>query len=189
MTTVVVAVPAGREADVADELGPFGVTVVTGGATRQESVLAALSCLAPEVDTVLVHDAARPLAPVELIEAVARAVADGAPAVVPGLPVTDTIKRVDAGRRVVETPAREQLRAIQTPQGFSRALLEQAHRSAAASVTDDAGLVELLGAPVLVVPGHPHAFKITHPEDLVRAEALLSADNGAPGVPTGRSAP
>ena len=165
---------------MADELGPLGVTVVTGGATRQGSVLAALRSLPPEVDTVLVHDAARPLAPVELIEAVAQAVADGAPAVVPGLPVTDTIKRVDAGQRVVETPAREQLRAVQTPQGFARAVLEQAHRSAAASVTDDAGLVELLGTPVLVVPGHPHAFKITHPEDLVRAEALLASGAGVP---------
>jgi 2-C-methyl-D-erythritol 4-phosphate cytidylyltransferase len=180
MTSIVLAVPAGREAAVADEFADLAVTTVAGGATRQESVLAALRCLPPEVDTVLVHDAARPLAPVTLIDAVARAVRGGAPAVVPGLPVTDTVKRVDPRGLVVETPPREHLRAIQTPQGFARAVLERAHAlpasalPASGAVTDDAGLVELLGEPVLVIPGHPDAFKITHPDDLVRAEALLT---------------
>jgi 2-C-methyl-D-erythritol 4-phosphate cytidylyltransferase len=180
---VVVAVPAGAEEQVAAELG---VRAVAGGAERQQSVDAALRALPPEVDVVLVHDAARPFVPPELVDRVAAAVLAGAPAVVPGLPVTDTIKRVDAADRVLETPARASLRAIQTPQGFRRDVLERAHRLAATSVsptggpgslvTDDAGLVELLGETVLVVPGAPEAFKVTRPEDLARAEALLASE-------------
>ncbi len=173
--TVVVAVPPGCEQQIAEELS---VVTVPGGATRQDSVRAALSALPDDVDVVLVHDAARPLAPVALIEAVADAVRAGAPAVVPGLPVDDTIKRVDAAGRVVETPARESLRAIQTPQGFRRTVLERAHaQSVTLGITDDAGLVELLGEPVLVIPGAADAFKITRPEDLARAEGLLAAES------------
>ena len=152
----------------------LSVLTVTGGATRQESVRAALAALPPEADIVLVHDAARPLAPVTLIEAVAQAVRNGAAAVVPGLPVDDTVKRVDARGWVVETPPRNFLRAIQTPQGFTRELLERAHQLQAPDATDDAALVELLGEPVLVIPGSVEAFKITRPEDLARAEALLA---------------
>jgi 2-C-methyl-D-erythritol 4-phosphate cytidylyltransferase len=183
MTAIVVAVPGGHEQAVADDLAGLDVITVTGGATRQESVLAALRRLPAAVDAVLVHDAARCLAPVELIEAVADAVRGGAPAVVPGLAVTDTVKRVDLRGVVVETPPREHLRAVQTPQGFARTVLERAHAlpTGTGVVTDDAGLVELLGEPVLVVPGHPDAFKITHPDDLIRAEALLAST--APGVP------
>jgi 2-C-methyl-D-erythritol 4-phosphate cytidylyltransferase len=172
---IVVAVPAGCEESVAAELS---VLTVTGGATRQDSVRAALMALPPETDIVLVHDAARPLAPVELIEAVAAAVRAGAPAVVPGLPVDDTVKRIDSHARVVETPPRRFLRAIQTPQGFTRELLERAHQLQAPEATDDAGLVELLGEPVLVIPGSPDAFKITRPEDLARAEARLAVQLG-----------
>ena len=170
---MIVAVPAGSEARIAADLS---VTAVTGGSTRQESVLAALRALPPEVDVVLVHDAARPLAPVSLINAVAAAVLAGAPAVIPGLPVHDTVKRVDPTGLVLETPPRETLRAIQTPQGFRRSVLERAHAGVTpdAIVTDDAGLVELLGEPVIVIPGHPDAFKITQPDDLVRAEAVLA---------------
>jgi 2-C-methyl-D-erythritol 4-phosphate cytidylyltransferase len=182
MTRIVLAVPAGREGAVAAELDGFDVTVVPGGATRQQSVLAALQCLPAEVDVVLVHDAARPLVPVALVEAVAAAVRNGAPAAVPGLPVTDTVKRVDAAGLVIETPPRERLRAIQTPQGFARDVLERAHRlpEEGFAATDDAGLVERLGEPVLVVPGHADAFKITHPDDLVRAEALLQSTRSVP---------
>jgi 2-C-methyl-D-erythritol 4-phosphate cytidylyltransferase len=172
---IVVAVPAGCEESVAAELS---VLTVTGGATRQDSVRAALMALPPETDIVLVHDAARPLAPVELIEAVAAAVRAGAPAVVPGLPVDDTVKRIDSHGQVVETPPRRFLRAIQTPQGFTRELLERAHQLQAPEATDDAGLVELLGEPVLVIPGSPDAFKIPRPEDLARAEARLAAQLG-----------
>jgi 2-C-methyl-D-erythritol 4-phosphate cytidylyltransferase len=173
--TVIVAVPAGAEQQVADELS---VITVAGGATRQESVRAALSVLPDDVDIVLVHDAARPLAPASLIEAVAEAVRAGAPAVVPGIAVDDTVKRVDAEGVVLETPVRESLRAIQTPQGFRRSVLERAHaqQTAAQAVTDDAGLVELLGEPVLVIPGAAEAFKITRPDDLARAEGLLAAE-------------
>jgi 2-C-methyl-D-erythritol 4-phosphate cytidylyltransferase len=174
--TIIVAVPAGCEASIAAELS---VLTVTGGATRQDSVRAALRALPPEADIVLVHDAARPLAPVELIEAVAAAVRAGAPAVVPGLPVDDTVKRVDPTGHVVETPQRDFLRAIQTPQGFTRELLERAHQLQAPHATDDAALVELLGEPVLVIAGSPDAFKVTRPEDLLRAEARLAELAGA----------
>jgi 2-C-methyl-D-erythritol 4-phosphate cytidylyltransferase len=172
--SIVVAVPPGCERQLADELA---VVTVTGGATRQESVRAAMHALPAEVDVVLVHDAARPLAPSGLIEDVAAAVLAGAPAVVPGVPVTDTVKRVDSDGVVLETPPRDALRAIQTPQGFQRTVLERAHNSAtaaAAAITDDAGLVELLGEPVLVIAGHADAFKITRPEDFARAEAVLA---------------
>jgi 2-C-methyl-D-erythritol 4-phosphate cytidylyltransferase len=169
---VIVAVPAGCEQQIADELS---VVTVTGGATRQESVRAALGALGAEVDIVLVHDAARPLAPVSLIDSVAAAVQEGAPAVVPGVAVDDTIKRVDGAGVVIDTPSRESLRAIQTPQGFRRSVLERAHAQLGARITDDAGLVELLGEPVLVIAGAAEAFKITRPEDLALAEALLAA--------------
>jgi 2-C-methyl-D-erythritol 4-phosphate cytidylyltransferase len=171
---VAVAVPPGEQDRIARDLS---VLAVAGGADRQQSVAAALAALPPDVDVVLVHDAARPLVPPTLVDAVVEAVLGGAPAVIPGLPVADTIKRVDGDGRVVETPPRESLRAIQTPQGFRRDLLERAHREAGAelAVTDDAGLVERLGEPVLVIPGDEDAFKVTRPADLGRAEALLAA--------------
>ncbi len=154
------------------------VRVVAGGAERQESVARALAALPADVDTVLVHDAARPLAPSELVDAVASAVLSGYPAVVPGLPASDTVKRVGRAEGgvepVTETLARTELRLIQTPQGFDRALLTKAHAAADELATDDAGLVERLGQPVVVVPGSMEAFKITRPIDLVLAEAVLS---------------
>lgn len=152
--------------------------VVTGGASRPESVRAALDALPREVDVVLVHDAARPLVPVSLVQSVAEGVIGGAAAVVPGLPVVDTVKQVDPRDRVVTTVDRSMLRAVQTPQGFRRAVLERAYDAAGVSavdVTDDAGLVERLGVPVQVVPGHEEAFKVTRPLDLLLAEALLAS--------------
>ncbi|GIH08388.1 hypothetical protein Rhe02_64550 [Rhizocola hellebori] len=149
--------------------------VVAGGATRQESVAAALAAVPAEFEIILVHDAARALTPPSLIEAVAAAVREGQEAVIPALAVVDTIKRVDEQGRVTATVDRAQLRAIQTPQGFRRGLLVKAHAAAADSHTDDAGMVEQLGAVVHTVPGHPHAFKITTPLDLVIAQALLEA--------------
>lgn len=148
--------------------------VVQGGETRQDSVARALLTLPDDVDIVLVHDAARPLVPVELVNAVVAAVADGHPAVVPALSVVDTIKEVDAESVVVRTVDREPLRAIQTPQGFARAVLQRAHAEADLGVTDDAGLVEALGIDVLVIPGHEEAFKVTRPFDIVVAEAVLA---------------
>src|SRR4051794_16567153 len=120
---VAVAVPAGEQDRIARDLG---VLAVAGGADRQQSVAAALAALPPDVDVVLVHDAARPLVPSSLVDAVAEAVLAGAPAVVPGLPVADTIKRGGAARRGVETPPRASPRALPTPPGFRGGLLESA---------------------------------------------------------------
>ncbi len=153
------------------------VRVIAGGETRQDSVARALQCLPAEVDVVLVHDAARPLVPPELVDAVAGAVRSGACAVVPGVALADTVKVVDVGGRVVATPDRSSMRAIQTPQGFDRQVLQAAHAAADLddpSITDDAGLVERLGRPVLVIPGHEEAFKVTRPIDLLLAEAVLA---------------
>jgi 2-C-methyl-D-erythritol 4-phosphate cytidylyltransferase len=161
--------------------GRAGALVVAGGDTRQESVARALDSLPDDVDVVLVHDAARPLVPVSLVDAVAAAVRGGADAVVPGLPVADTIKTVDAADVVSATLDRAALRAIQTPQGFRRATLTEAHAAADpdAPTTDDAGLVERLGGKVVVVPGDEEAFKVTRPLDLVLAEAVLARRRAA----------
>lgn len=147
------------------------VRVVTGGATRSDSVRAALYSV-PDAEVVLVHDAARCLTPVSVIQAVAHAVLAGAQAVVPVVTVADTIKHVDPEGRVIGTLDRSALRAVQTPQGFAGDLLRRAHQASSGPVTDDAGLVEALGVPVSTLPGHPHAFKITTPFDLAIAEVV-----------------
>ena len=175
---VVVAAPTDQvdqvRALLTDHHAGAALHVVAGGPTRQESVRRALAGLPDSVQTVLVHDAARPLAPVELVDAVAAAVLDGEVAVVPGLSVADTVKRID-GDAVVETLDRSTLRAIQTPQGFARATLEEAHLGATGEeATDDAALVERLGRRVVVVPGAEEAFKVTRPLDLLLAEAVLT---------------
>jgi 2-C-methyl-D-erythritol 4-phosphate cytidylyltransferase len=156
--------------------------VVPGGDTRQESVRLGIDALPEDISVVLVHDAARPLVPVDTVDAVIEAVRDGAPAVVPALPLADTVKEVEPGapgepEPVLGTPVRARLRAVQTPQGFDRDTLVRAHGAVAVSgegATDDAGMVEQLGAPVVVVPGHEEAFKVTRPLDLVLAEAVLA---------------
>lgn len=159
------------------------IVIVTGGETRQGSVARALLALPPEVDVVLVHDAARPLVPAEVVDRVAAAVRGGADAVIPTLGVVDTIKEVDGDGVVRQTLDRSRLHAVQTPQGFARSLLQQAHAdSDAADATDDAGLVERMGATVTVVPGDEEAFKITRPLDLVLAEAILVRRRAAGGV-------
>ncbi len=179
---VVVAAPpeevAAVEALLADQDLHAEVNVVAGGESRQESVRLAVASLPPDVDVVLVHDAARPLVPVELVDAVAAAVRQGAAAVIPVLPLSDTVKEV-ADDAVVRTPDRSVLRAVQTPQGFSRPVLEEAHRVATADATDDAALVEALGLTVQTVPGSPEAFKVTRPIDLILAEALLASFRAA----------
>jgi 2-C-methyl-D-erythritol 4-phosphate cytidylyltransferase len=183
---VVVAAPEDTAEQVATMLAgqSFGsdVVVVTGGATRQDSVARALLTLPSDVDVVLVHDAARPLVPVEVVSAVVAAVRSGHSAVVPVLPVVDTIKRVDADDVVTATVDRAPLRAVQTPQGFDRAVLQKAHASSdldGEAITDDAGLVERLGIAVHVVPGHEEAFKVTRPFDVVIAEAVLARRRAA----------
>ena len=187
---VVVAAPQAELSAVRSLLSPaVGDTellVVGGGRTRQESVSLALAVLPADVDVVLVHDAARPLAPSELADAVSAAVRAGADAVVPGIPVADTVKQVDTAGRVERTLDRAQLRAVQTPQGFSREVLVAAHQAAADdasdesdAATDDAGLVERIGRTVLVVGGAEEAFKVTRPIDLVLAEAVLARRRAA----------
>jgi len=177
---VVVAAPASDVAEVRSLLAAqewdCEVRVVAGGDTRQESVRLALQVLPPDVDVVLVHDAARPLVPVVLVDAVTAAVRSGVDAVVPAIPLADTIKSVDEAGRVTATLDRSTLRAIQTPQGFRRDVLERAHAAADPDdpATDDAGLVERLGVMVLLVPGHEEALKVTRPGDLLLAESLLA---------------
>ena len=170
---LVVAAPPAELATVAALLSAYDVVVVAGGAERQDSVAAALAALPPAVDLVLVHDAARALVPVAVVESVVAALREGAAAVVPVVPVADTVKRVGPGGEVLGTVPRADLRAVQTPQGFRRAVLEAAHRSAPGSLTDDAGLVEAAGVTVLTVPGAPEALKVTTPFDLLVAEAVI----------------
>ena len=150
---------------------PAAVRVVTGGDTRSASVRAGLAEVPDDVDVVVVHDAARPLASRKLFDLVVRAVADGADGAVPGLPITDTVKRVSDGR-VAETVPREGLVGVQTPQAFAAEALRAAHRVGGVD-TDDAALVEANGGTVVVVEGERGNLKLTRPDDLALARALL----------------
>ena len=163
---VVVVVPP---ADASSEGG------VAGGATRSESVRAGLAAVPAEATIVCVHDAVRPFASQDLFAAVIRAVRDGADGAVPGIAVTDTIKRIDADNVVVGTPARATFVAVQTPQAFRASVLRAAHRSGS-EATDDAALVELCGGRVVVVPGEVSNRKITHLEDLAWARELAEKE-------------
>ncbi|WP_424212520.1 2-C-methyl-D-erythritol 4-phosphate cytidylyltransferase [Streptomyces sp. BI20] len=190
VSLVVVVAPADGAPEVRrllDEHALTGVShtdviVVPGGDTRQESVRAGLAALPADVATVLVHDAARPLVPVDTVDTVVETIRAGALAVVPALPLADTVKEVEPGapgepEPVVATPERARLRAVQTPQGFDRDTLVRAHETvpvAGEGATDDAGMVERTGVPVFLVPGHEEAFKVTRPLDLVLAEAVLA---------------
>ena len=170
---VVIVVPSSHVLQSRDVAGQDPrVDVVAGGVDRSASVQAGLRALRHDDGIVLVHDVARCLAPADLFARVIHAVRAGDPAVVPGLAVTDTVKVVGARGRVLATPDRESLRAIQTPQGFLREVLEHAHASGA-SASDDAGLVERIGGHVRVVDGDHRALKITTPADLAVATALL----------------
>jgi 2-C-methyl-D-erythritol 4-phosphate cytidylyltransferase len=170
--SVVVAVPPNRTDEAKLVFGGDAV-IVAGGSDRTESVRLALAAIG-DAEFVLVHDAARALTPPSLIVRVVQALRSGHPAVVPALPVSDTIKAVDANGVVLGTPERSGLRAVQTPQGFQTELLRRAYdRAAAGGFTDDSSLVEATGTPVQVVEGDPLAFKITTPTDLLLAQALL----------------
>lgn len=147
------------------------VEVVAGGDRRRDSVRAGLVALADR-EWVLVHDGARPLVTEALIAAAIAAAAETG-AAVPALVPVDTIKRVDPEGRVVATPPRAELRAVQTPQAFRRELLIRAHEAATDDATDDSALVERLGVEVRVFPGDPRNIKITHGDDLAIAAALL----------------
>jgi 2-C-methyl-D-erythritol 4-phosphate cytidylyltransferase len=170
---VVVAVPADR-IDQAGQLLGDRATVVAGGADRTESVRLALAALPTSPEFVLVHDAARALTPPGLIVRVVEALRSGHVAVVPALPLSDTIKAVDANGVVLGTPERAGLRAVQTPQGFATDLLLRAYeRAGTAAFTDDASLVEHVGGQVQVVDGDPLAFKITTRLDLLLAQTVV----------------
>ena len=183
-----------------------GIEVVAGSPrSRQASValgLAAALAAVPQADVVIVHDAARALTPSEVTQRVVAAVRAGHEAVVPALPVTDTVKEVEARREgepepVVGTPRRDRLRAVQTPQGFSTPVLVAAHRAGAGragdealAASDDAGLVEACGGSVVVVAGDERAMKVTTPMDLALAEMLLerqSAQGERPAEASGEN--
>jgi 2-C-methyl-D-erythritol 4-phosphate cytidylyltransferase len=175
---VVVAAPADAVDAVQGLVGPVvpaevQLAVVAGGASRQASVAAALAAVPDRYEIVLVHDAARCLAPPDLVERVAAAVRGGHGAVIPVLPVIDTIKQVHSSGAVRATLDRSVLRAVQTPQGFRRSVLVEAHAAAVDDHTDDAGLAEKVGVAVSTVPGEEAALKITRPFDLAIAELLL----------------
>ena len=153
---------------------PGADSVVAGGATRSESVRRGLAALPQAATFVLVHDAARPLCPPDVARRVVAALRAGASAVVPVIPVTDTIRTTDG--TVLD---RDTLHAVQTPQGFRRTALEAAHASDA-EATDDAGLMELVGAQVVTVAGDPINLKLTTPNDLIVARAVLGLAGDSP---------
>lgn len=168
-------------------LAPRAV-VVAGGDTRQASVAAGLAVVEPGIHTVLVHDAARAFTPAEVFDRVIAAVESTGGGVIPVLPVTDTIKRVD-GSAVLETIDRSALVQVQTPQGFPREALDAAYRAATVAHTDDAALFAAAGGVVTSVAGDARSHKITTPDDLRRAELEAGVpDLGSidqPGVRTG----
>jgi 2-C-methyl-D-erythritol 4-phosphate cytidylyltransferase len=173
VTEVVVVVGDGLQDMFTDALAdsPIPWRLVVGGATRQESVARGIAAL-PDGDVVLVHDAARPLVPVDVVRGVIEAVRAGASAVIPVVGVSDTIRQVaGAGSVVVD---RSGLRAVQTPQGFARDALVTAHAAAnGRDFTDDAAVCEACGYEVVLVPGSREALKITEPHDLAVAEAIV----------------
>lgn len=190
---VIIVAPAAELTDaraiaerVAGEAAGY-LDIVAGGDTRQASVARGLALVRADVTVVLVHDAARALTPPALIDAVVAAVRSTGHGIVPGLPVVDTIKNVDPAGGILGTVDRSLLSAVQTPQGFPRAMLDAAFAwadalpatdAAARDLTDDAALVAAAGHPVSTIPGDPMAFKVTTAWDLRRAELLLGA--GAP---------
>lgn len=185
--TIVVTAPAASldefRAGIAD-IG--GVEVVAGSdRSRQASVALGLAALGQSNpgDVVLVHDAARPLTPAQVTARVIDAVRAGASAVIPVLPVTDTLKSVDASGVVTGTPRRADMVAVQTPQGFRWDVLMRAHEAGASlgadeavAATDDAGLVEAIGAVVHTVAGDEHSLKVTRPLDLSLAQLLAGQE-------------
>lgn len=151
------------------------ITVVSGGVERTDSVRHGLRAMPAEIDVVLVHDAARALTPPEVFERVIAVVAGGAAGVVPVMPVVDTIKSVMGSdmEEVGATLDRSGLRAVQTPQGFDRAILDLVYSAEATAATDDAGLLEAAGYAVRTVAGDIRAMKVTTPHDLQVAQLFL----------------
>ncbi|HSG14479.1 MAG TPA: 2-C-methyl-D-erythritol 4-phosphate cytidylyltransferase [Gaiellaceae bacterium] len=174
--SIVIAAPAGWEEPVillAEELAASKVVAcVPGGATRAESVRAALAEVPDDAAVVLVHDAARPLVDDAVVERVLAPLGEGFDGAVPALPVPDTVKRVD-GRVVVETLERSSLVGAQTPQAFLAGSLRRAYSGELADATDCASLVERSGGRVAVVPGDERLLKVTTPADLALVESWL----------------
>ncbi|MBI2930510.1 MAG: 2-C-methyl-D-erythritol 4-phosphate cytidylyltransferase [Planctomycetes bacterium] len=176
---IVLVLPPRRAAQIrralAPRLAPFGIVKATaGGKRRQDSVRRGLEMSDPKADVILVHDCARPFVDARIIRRVARA-AYRHGAALAALPARETVKRVDAARRVLETPDRRTLWNAQTPQGFRRCVLVAAYAGGhgRADATDDAQIVERTGKPVRVVPGDPANVKITSREDLAAAEYMI----------------
>ena len=172
-TQIIITAPAGYEEQIRTLVGE-GIDVVTGGATRSESVRNGLALVGSDIDYVLVHDAARALATRYLAQEVLAQLESGEKAVIPGLEQIDTVKVVDASGYVVATPDRKELRRVQTPQGFSRQLLVDAHASRS-DATDDGALVESMGIKVKIIQGEERALKITTPADLAIALSHLGS--------------
>jgi 2-C-methyl-D-erythritol 4-phosphate cytidylyltransferase len=173
---VVVAVPA-AERSLFESVLPSRVHIVPGGSSRTASVRAALAGVSPDADAVLVHDAARPLTPAAVVARVLEALAAGAPAVVPVLPVVDTTVVIDDDGTVTGTPDRSALRRVQTPQGFDRAMLVAAYAALddEAEFTDDAAVMRGAGHPVTTVEGDERSAKVTVAHDLELAELQVRA--------------
>ncbi len=169
---IVVASEANREqiTAITAELAP-AAQVVTGGPRRQDSVRAGIAAL-PGVDFIVVHDAARPMVTRELVQAALDGAAETGAALC-AVPVADTLKRAEASGLVSGTVSRQDLWLAQTPQAFRRSLLMRAHDEVTQNATDDAAMVELLGEPIRLVPGSSQNLKVTTPDDLLVAEALL----------------
>ncbi len=168
---VVVVVAPAVVGEVTERLGGSVHAVVAGGATRSASVRAGLAVVPDVANVVLVHDGARPLASRDLFARVVAAVEAGADAVVPGVPVNDSLRRVDGA------VDREGMMAVQTPQGFPAATLRAAH-AGGADASDDAALVEAYGGSVVVVDGEADNLKVTRPVDLLVARQVLEASGG-----------
>ena len=171
---IVITAPEGF-ADEFRKIVGDSAKVINGGVLRSDSVKLALAALSPSVEYVLVHDAARGLATSDLASRVLSELKGGEAAVIPALAVVDTIKEVDNAGYVRNTPDRNSLRAVQTPQGFSVSVLKRAHE-ASEDATDDAALVEAIGVKVKTIAGEARAMKVTNPEDIAVAVALINPD-------------
>lgn len=185
--TIVVTAPAASLDEFREGIADIGGVEVVAGSdrSRQASVALGLAALGQHKpgDVVLVHDAARPLTPAQVTARVIDAVRAGAGAVIPVLPVTDTLKSVDASGVVTGTPRRADMVAVQTPQGFRWDVLMRAHEAGASlgadeavAATDDAGLVEAIGAVVHTVAGDERSLKVTRPLDLSLAQLLAGQE-------------
>ena len=179
LTQLIIAVPQSHLDQIIElenqvDSNGVDIRVIVGGDTRQQSVAQALAVLAGGIKTVLVHDSARALTSTDLFNRVAEAVEENGIGVIPALPVLDTIKRA-RGELVEETIDRADLIRAQTPQGFPAELLVKAHLAATSDYTDDAALVQAIGATVMMVPGEEQAIKITTAKDLETAQGYLLA--------------